>query len=144
MISCWTRAYIWGLCRALLRIFGTVLNLVAYWQGGFMCALWCWLRMWLNAGNRLWSMWVPNGLKRVKDLQIIHFCDDATITQLAKWQFCQLFRNASKSLIAVRSSSHSADTLVWSRFKRKSKREDAVLSVIINHSHSFQMIDLIW
>ncbi len=59
----------------------------------------------VSAQNTAWSTPVPNGLKNyVKDVQIVHFCDNATMTRLVKRKFCQLSRNASESLVSQRAA----------------------------------------
>ncbi len=58
------------------------------------------------------------------------------------FSFCQLSRDVSESLGSVCSSSCSADEMRWCEAAlREWKREDAVQ---LNHSHCFQMTDLIW
>ncbi len=58
------------------------------------------------------------------------------------FSFCQLSRDTSESLGSACSSSCSADEMRWCEAAlREWKREDAVQ---LNHSHCFQMTDLIW
>ncbi len=61
----------------------------------------------VSAQNTAWSTPVPNGLKNyVKDVQIVHFCDNATMTRLVKWKFCQ-FCPEMRVKVLYRSVQHS-------------------------------------
>ncbi len=71
--------------------------------------------IWYSLGGLAYR--VPIGLKNV---QIIHFGDDATMTRLSKWQVCQLSRNESKGLEQL---VWRRDALMWSRFEREKVKE---------------------
>ncbi len=96
--------------------------------------------------NRLWSSRVPTGLKRRANYTF--FVDDATMTRLSKWQFCQLSRNASESLGSATACSSSLycrqDALMWSRFERLKERRRGPAESLTLFSNDWFNLLFVW
>ncbi len=137
LIICWTRAGLRHTFEARAGFYWAFLvpNSIRYSQGCFMYAR---VRALDVTAHHLWSVWVPNGLKRRANkyifMTIQQWPDEASDKSVncPETRVKVLYRSVQQLF--------SADEMRCCEAVLREKREDAVK---LNHSRCFQMTDLI-